>query len=108
MNGSYDFKDLKAIKLLYCTFVCSHPEYAQAWNPQYSVYTSRLEKLVLALRRRPLTLLHVTFVRTNKWHNTFIMRGSENYDKYCTEYNLDLRVAIIRTIGVNYFRQQEL
>ncbi|KAJ8732328.1 hypothetical protein PYW08_015058 [Mythimna loreyi] len=38
------FRSLKSIKVLYCSFVHSHLEYAsQVWNPQYEIYKSRIE-----------------------------------------------------------------
>lgn len=40
------FRSLKPIKVLYCSFVRSHLEYAsQVWNPQYEVYKSRIESV---------------------------------------------------------------
>ncbi|CAF4919102.1 unnamed protein product [Pieris macdunnoughi] len=40
------FKHLKTIKILYCSFVRSHLEYAsQVWNPQYQEYKARLENI---------------------------------------------------------------
>lgn len=38
------FRSLKPVKILYCSFVRSHLEYAsQVWNPQYETYKSRIE-----------------------------------------------------------------
>lgn len=40
------FRSLKPIKVLYCSFVRSHLEYAsQVWNPQYEIYKSRVESV---------------------------------------------------------------
>lgn len=44
MSGS--FKTMKTIKILYCSYVRSHLEFAsQIWNPDYEKYKSRIEKL---------------------------------------------------------------
>ncbi|CAK1580774.1 unnamed protein product [Parnassius mnemosyne] len=46
LRTSSCFRSLKAVKILYCSYVRSHLEYAsQVWNPQYIVYISRIESI---------------------------------------------------------------
>lgn len=46
MRNSVGFTKAKTLKILYCTFVRSHLEYAsQVWNPNYRVYIDRLESI---------------------------------------------------------------
>jgi len=46
MRISGCFKRAKTFKILYCTFVRSHLEYAsQVWNPYYNKYIDRLERV---------------------------------------------------------------
>lgn len=46
MRTSSDFRNLKSLKILYCTYVRSQLEYAsQVWNPQYEIYKSRIESI---------------------------------------------------------------
>lgn len=46
MRSSVGFARAKTLKILYCTFVRSHLEYAsQVWNPNYQVYITRLENV---------------------------------------------------------------
>lgn len=43
---SSEFKSIKTIKILYCSFVRSHLEYgSQVWNPNYNIYINRLESI---------------------------------------------------------------
>lgn len=43
---SANFRSIKTIKIIYCSFVRSHLEYAsQVWNPQYEIYNSRIEAI---------------------------------------------------------------
>lgn len=43
---SSDFTSIKTIKILYCSYVRSHLEYAsQIWNPIYNTYITRIERL---------------------------------------------------------------
>lgn len=43
---SSDFKNIKTIKILFCSLVRSHLEYAsQVWNPMYGVYINRIESI---------------------------------------------------------------
>ena len=44
IRASACFRSLKPIKVIYCSFVRSHLEYAsQVWNPQYGIHKSRIE-----------------------------------------------------------------
>lgn len=46
LRMSSDFSSIKTFKILYCSFVRSHLEYAsQVWNPTYETYTMRIERL---------------------------------------------------------------
>ncbi|KAL0881298.1 hypothetical protein ABMA27_001181 [Loxostege sticticalis] len=46
MRNSVSFNKVKTLKILYCTFVRSHLEYAsQIWNPRYQTYIARLERI---------------------------------------------------------------
>lgn len=46
MRISKCFKEVKTLKILYCTFVRSHLEYASLiWNPLYHKYTDRIENV---------------------------------------------------------------
>lgn len=46
MRSSKKFKNMKTVKLLYCSYVRSHLEYAcQVWNPNYETYSDRIEKI---------------------------------------------------------------
>lgn len=46
LRMSAEFTNIKTFKILYCSYVRSHLEYAsQVWNPHYDVYSSRLESI---------------------------------------------------------------
>ncbi|KAL0860199.1 hypothetical protein ABMA27_010506 [Loxostege sticticalis] len=46
IRSSYNFQRAKTIKLLYCAFVRSILEYgSQVWNPKYSCYVDRIERI---------------------------------------------------------------
>ncbi|KAG6455708.1 hypothetical protein O3G_MSEX009346 [Manduca sexta] len=46
IRNSVHFRSLKPLKVLYCSYVRSHLEYAsQVWNPQYDVYIHRIESI---------------------------------------------------------------
>ncbi|CAG9136232.1 unnamed protein product [Plutella xylostella] len=46
MRLSTNFKQAKTFKILYCTYVRSNLEYAsQVWNPRYTVYIDRIERI---------------------------------------------------------------
>lgn len=46
LRVSAEFKDIKTLKILYCTFVRCHLEYAsQVWNPVYDTYVTRIERI---------------------------------------------------------------
>lgn len=80
MRSSKEFKNLKVIKVLYCTFVRSHLEYAsQIWNPRYGIYKSRIE----AIQRKFL-----------KYLDFKARQYSVNYEHRCKRYHflpLELR-----------------
>lgn len=46
MRNSREFGQAKTLKILYCSFVRSHLEYAsQVWSPRYLTYISRIENV---------------------------------------------------------------
>ena len=67
------FRSLKTIKILYCSFVRSHLEYAsQVWNPQYEIYKTRIE----AVQKKFLRYLDF---RAHQY--------STDYDQRCHRYH---------------------
>ncbi|KAL0881825.1 hypothetical protein ABMA27_001603 [Loxostege sticticalis] len=70
---SSEFKSVKTFKILYCSYVRSHLEYAsQVWNPHYGTYTSRIEsiqrKFLHYLQYRARIFLPNYKVRCKKFH----------------------------------------
>lgn len=73
LRVSSDFKSIKTIKILYCSFVRSHLEYAsQVWNPNYNVYINRIESIQKRFLRhiqyRSKTFLASYVYRCKKFH----------------------------------------
>lgn len=67
------FRSLKPIKILYCSYVRSHLEYAsQVWNPQYAIYKTRIE----GVQRKFLRYLDY---KAQQW--------SEDYVHRCKRYH---------------------
>lgn len=65
---SADFRNIKTFKILYCTFIRSHLEYAsQIWNPNYSIYIDRIERV----QKRFLRFLQF---KTRKYSSNYIVR----------------------------------
>lgn len=65
---SSEFKHIKTVKILYCSFVRSHLEYAsQVWNPTYKTYIDRLERVQKKFLR------HIQW-RSNCYLPTYISR----------------------------------
>lgn len=78
------FRSLKPVKILYCSFVRSHLEYAsQVWNPQYEIYKSRIE----GVQRKFLRYLDY---RAQQY--------SVDYDHRCRRYHF-LPLELRRHIG---------
>lgn len=76
MRLSKCFSQAKTLKILYCTFVRSHLEYAsQIWNPCYHKYINRIE----SIQKR--------FIKYLCYHQK-IPYQSENYLNLCKKYHI--------------------
>lgn len=61
LRSTKDFKSIKTLKVLYSTYVRCHLEYAsQVWNPKYSIYIDRIERIQRKFIR------HLNFRTKNK------------------------------------------
>lgn len=86
MRLSKCFTQAKTLKILYCTFVRSHLEYAsEVWNPRYHKYIDRIE----SIQKR--------FIKYLCFHQK-IPYKSENYLKLCKKYHI-LPLSIRREIS---------
>lgn len=76
LRNSSSFKEIKTLKILYCTFVRSTVEYAsQIWNPMYNTYINRIENIQKKFVR------HLCY-RLKRQYN------SENYVSLAMEHHL--------------------
>lgn len=71
---SQEFKNMKTLKILYCTFVRCHLEYvSQVWNPNYHTYINRIE----AIQKR--------FLRFLQYRSKQFIKG---YKNQCLKYHI--------------------
>lgn len=76
MRNSQHFRKAKTIKILYCTFVRSHLEYAsQVWNPRYNIYIERIERIQRKFIKYLCFKLNIAY-------------NSNNYDNLCKKHHL--------------------
>lgn len=76
LRVSKDFKQIKTLKILYCTYVRSILEYAsQVWNPMYATYSDRLEGIQRKFMR------HLCYRNKERYK-------TENYQQLCKKYHL--------------------
>jgi hypothetical protein len=76
MRSSRDFRHAKTLKILYCSLVRSHLEYAsQVWSPRYSTYISRIE----GIQRRFMKFL---CYRTKERYD------SSRHDELCKKHHI--------------------
>lgn len=66
MRSSSGFKKAKTLKILYCTFVRSLLEYgSQVWNPMYSTYVNRVERIQEKFMKFLCFKLRIPYISSN-------------------------------------------